>query len=100
MAAPQAYWFPNRGVVVPGSPDNLCSDGPAVLVSTALLLVDRPSTELYNRVARRFGSLANATSKRKELFDMDLVQLEFGCDDRSTFKYQKRDKSLLHALQG
>ncbi len=56
IAAPQAYWLPQPFV-------------------TTLLMVVKPSMDLWNRAERHF-----ATAHANNLFDMDVVNLEFGTE--------------------
>jgi len=53
LAAPRAYWLPQPCV-------------------TSLLLVVKPSMELWNRAQKHF-----ATAREKYLFDMEVINLEF-----------------------
>ncbi len=53
IAAPSAYWFPGSAV------------------STAMFAF-RPSADLWERVSRHFAS-----ARARELFDMDIINLEF-----------------------
>ena len=50
-----------------------------VAVTTALLVIDKPSRAIFDRVAKYFGESRNI--KGDEYFDMDIVNGEFACSD-------------------
>jgi len=56
IAAPTAYWFPDKAV-------------------TSALFAFRPSADLWARVSRHFAS-----ARARQLFDMDIINLEFAGD--------------------
>ncbi|TRY74954.1 hypothetical protein TCAL_08660 [Tigriopus californicus] len=76
IAAPQAYWFKNNGIL-PGSPQ-LCPGVRHVTVTSALMLF-KPSLELFERVSQHFGTKKIASKKTN--YDMDIVNKEFSCRD-------------------
>ncbi|TRY70741.1 hypothetical protein TCAL_12816 [Tigriopus californicus] len=76
LAAPQGYWFRDKGVVIGSDPK--CRGETVVAVTTVMMVVE-PSLQLYYRVRRHFGSLKIDTGKPN--FDMDIVNKEFSCGD-------------------
>jgi hypothetical protein len=51
------------------------------MITSVMLVVDRPGEDLYRRVEYYFGKKRTMKHNSEQYFDMDIILSEFACND-------------------